>query len=1779
MLNNMKKLQNGCLFLLALLCFSNVGKAQVVLQNAGAKLTISGAGVVTIQGNLENQGELSNDGEIYLSGDWVDDGQHLPAQGLVVLNGTSDQQVIKTSLGPEEFYMLNVDKSAGEAKVQDAVVIGHQLQMLNGHILLENGPLSMDKDASILGASATRYVKAHLGHNLKMEVEQTDHNSTIYFPVGDDGAYTPAELLFIAGDVTTPAYIGCHVDDQGDPAILSGSSNYIDQQWIFGSNNIDLETVPLVFDADCEYAASGDEVGTPPNVIEIPLGLSSSVNTGGSLDFTNDMVEAVAVSPTVSEVAITAGDQCSFPVTLSIDHPVDAYCPGDAPPTITPHFAGDDQSSNFSFNWSNGQTSMLATVSASGIYTVTVTDVSSGSCKGFASIELQANLASNQLIEPIAYYTFDQLSIDGNPISALASSVDQDHELLPTGTSSIVQPTDPLGGDQQVGNFLQKFDNTCSFEMPPTKEEVSFEMIFRLPNDWDGVQMNILTGAGQNGPVSIELAAYFLNFRIYLTDEFGVTTSFLKYIFLDGTGLNGIDYWADNEWHHLVVTVDAPNGTSNFYLDGQRIPELSHQVGFSSGAELSQYVHGGGEAVQRLGLKGYVDEIAVYDQVIPPTLVYQHFKDAIDPGGNHYNFTDETTPCDQPAQVPSANVIKWDYKEFPIGFDETVECDLPDPVDQIKSFPAPRYQPGHQLLPNFPWYDHTYLAGQGRGRSCPTIFDRVSKEANFHKLQVDLASHWNQYVTQNGMVAELGLLNPDGTGENFGAREFVKVANEHPELPRALITLWTQTKPNILDPALDDTPFIMRGTLDEKYYEWVDQTSGSTPIERIHPASYGYEDMSIDGKAQNRSIQYFSQVLNGSFDHINENGEVGNPKIRTGSTNPFVLGTNTSDNYLISQSAGQSDYLVWTSQMRYEFRKVYRDELMANMPGNPRFSWFALDGTDGHQKVKYSETFEIQANYPNGNANYYSTPDFYPRNPYNWSVYSLGSMHGLKWITEGRSVELDVVGSDHSLFSPFVSAGWGTNYAQYRQLRPSQYLSLLKVLAVYGAEFYYIGYFNETKTLPGVTDLSEIEQKSFMHPGLWSWQAVMPSYAQAITSRRVFEDILLNGSLIQSGGEPVFRHAAGGFLNMVAVRKHNTDSKYILTGSKQVVGNSMCDIDETHKADIDLEGQALTFDIRRQGSTYFYDKSNSSEVVFYQLDGWHDYGHPDHWSKSFEFEAELYDEQAGGSAWTTRTRIVDNAGIEAPADVSNANDFSNYVTYLTFDGTGTAPTTFHPLTGPRVDYTFKSPEGSSSFDLYFRARANSQLPNTATTGLYVSIYDVEAGVQVYADFIPCVDRDQGGNWHWYSTAWCKSGITQYNFSESKYYELRIVPANEYLELDKFRLHNVPDALPSYINNVQSQTCTGDPDIRADFYILETCSAVAELHAELSVLEGCGSNDITLKWYVDGSHELQYNDMLHPAITLPSFGTAHSITLEVLKGGSVEETVIHPITIYSPPTAMSVATISPICPGEQVGLSASFAAGSALSSSFTYSWETASRVDVPTAQSVTASPTFSEDFVVTVKDGNNCTAEQTHSVTVAPCTNALSVSITNSCSTVVCPGASALNCVLQATAVNGSPTYSYAWYENGVLVPACTTAACSVSVTDFSKYWTVEVVDAANATASASSGMMVSCKTGDNENPEADELGAVVDEDRIALFAFPNPFREEVNLVYYLPEDATVELSVINAMGTTLIQQEAQFQTAGQHQLQLNHSSIRSAGVYFVRLRVNDEVISQRIIAQ
>ncbi len=461
---------------------------------------------------------------------------------------------------------------------------------------------------------------------------------------------------------------------------------------------------------------------------------------------------------------------------------------------------------------------------------------------------------------------------------------------------------------------------------------------------------------------------------------------------------------------------------------------------------------------------------------------------------------------------------------------------------------------------------------------------------------------------------------------------------------------------------------------------------------------------------------------------------------------------------------------------------------------------YGLDGQPQY-RFNYRQGRETQTVYSTAGGNkYLSTPDFYPRAAFRWHERSVGPNHGIKWMSDCRNHEL-MFGDNR--FAPFVSPGYWANdgYIDDERtfIRPAQWLALLKNVGLMGVDFYHT--FHTLKT-----DNPE-------PPAGYAWMASTPVYSQAILSR--INDFLTSGELM--AGDIVdntyynfydeqanlgytnyntdgktYRFNGGGPDILVTARQFQVSGsnvpRYVISGSVQSLSNALGNAPDEKVAEVDLDYPQtgvnnLKFNVRRQGSTYVYDKT-FSPYVFYQLDAWHENSHPERWSKDFYFEAEVYDNSSN-----VPTRVtVDNGTNGSISD----EDFTDFTTYITFPS-GTAV----------ADYNF-NPRSCPNGELYLWVKA--RIPSGSATVSYNFNY---AGGTAVTGTIGCVNSS---NWKWYRFAQNTLHPVFFSSITPKEYTLKLSSSSTAIQIDQIVI--TPDknlALspePDRCTNVASNYCLG-----------------------------------------------------------------------------------------------------------------------------------------------------------------------------------------------------------------------------------------------------------------------------------------------------------------------------------------------------------------------------------
>ena len=528
-----------------------------------------------------------------------------------------------------------------------------------------------------------------------------------------------------------------------------------------------------------------------------------------------------------------------------------------------------------------------------------------------------------------------------------------------------------------------------------------------------------------------------------------------------------------------------------------------------------------------------------------------------------------------------------DRFEYPPGFETE---DVISPLEQIEYFPKPRYAKEHSMERNYNWVSSIYRLGGVDHDSIVSDEEKISRAV---AVQKELAEHWNYYfhLGNSKKVAKVKLKNK----KTDPYASFVDFANQHPEIPVSITTFWSQLNLKTIGNAYK-APYIKRQNLDDSFYlKGVKSRVGFKILSYNAPDSL----LAFDGLAQKHLFDKIGQILTRPINIINENGETRPHKPFKGKR--FKLDKSLNSNF---KKSGDANWQVFQSKKKFHFRKIYRDQFLSDtsLLKNTKFTWYAVDGNE-KQRFNWEESKRISTPF---NGNYYAAPDFYPRWSSNW-YKGKGAWHGWRWLEAARKTEIK---AGDLFFSPYVAAGWDADPS--RNIRPSQWLGLLKCMGPIGAEFYYAAFFN-------------INKNKIADPKNYVWQLAMPSYAQAVTSR--YENLFRAGNLLQNeaGGYIVSYPNESSEKVLVTVRKQENKKVYIIAAAIQPSkAESIVGVPET-RASIFIDGDSISFTARKQGSVYLYNNEDENNPYFYQLDGWHEIGHPLRWSSKIEVEAELFD--------------------------------------------------------------------------------------------------------------------------------------------------------------------------------------------------------------------------------------------------------------------------------------------------------------------------------------------------------------------------------------------------------------------------------------------------------------------------------------------------------------------------------------------------------------------------
>ena len=898
---------------------------------------------------------------------------------------------------------------------------------------------------------------------------------------------------------------------------------------------------------------------------------------------------------------------------------------------------------------------------------------------------------------------------------------------------------------------------------------------------------------------------------------------------LDQVGRRSYGYFMDGNWHHIVFKYNAGSGQKQIWIDGQ-LPD-----GYSTVTPTGYFTNNSSTnrdllintSSNYLKYHGQYDEIALYKYELPDQQIYRHYIDFQQK--KHYTHQAYTGNVPSPDPVTAGNF----YKDYAPGHPNVNVSTN----DQLLGFPTPRYKSNHTLHPNVPLYGVEYLGGLLQ----PGVTNIQALE-NSKVQQADLVPNFNYSLLISSNSHEYPYYNDTTKFAGY----FLKQANLNPSWHTSIFTFWPQINPEIAGFKQRES-YLTCGCLNPTDYlrnssgQYLDLYGNPGSQKTLSPAAR-IDSVILDGQTQRYYLQQLVNNLQRPLDMIFENGEL----------IPFYNNSSVlskDPNVISDKNNSGLDWKTYEGRRAKEKINAYRNQFMS-LPqlSNTTFAYFQVDGQP-NWRLKYSE---MRSTNTQLNSQYYPTGDIYMRYPSNWRYWT-SAWHGWQWVAESRHVEIPL---GDKLFSPPVAPGWDVD--PEKNVRPAQWLGMLKAFSMSGAEFFYTSFFNLTQPFPDAKN--------------WVWQVAMPSYAQAVSSR--YEDLYRNGFLME-GDVPndyinpswnAYSFKSGDLRKLVVARKHNTKARYAITGTIQPNTNMAGAVEDESLAKITLDGQELTFMVRRQGSTYIYDKSISSDPVFYQLDGWHENSHPYFWSKNFTFEAELYDNTPSNTQLKT---TVPNGTPQG--------DYSDYTTMVQMNS------------GSTISFDFQTRLfNPSTYYVWVRAKSRSG----SSTGF-------EVGITTKGSYtIDCITNT---SWDWYRLDINDTPSVFNGLTSGKDMQLFVTALNGNLDIDKIVLTNNSGAV---YGNTANQ-CTGDiPEITAS-----------------------GSNRICLGESVTltSTHGDSYSWSNGQTTQSIVVSTAGNYWVSVVNGGSSATSLPLSVWTISPPSA----TITPqgsttFCTGSSLKLVSSWA---------------------------------------------------------------------------------------------------------------------------------------------------------------------------------------------------------------------------------------------------------------
>ena len=746
------------------------------------------------------------------------------------------------------------------------------------------------------------------------------------------------------------------------------------------------------------------------------------------------------------------------------------------------------------------------------------------------------------------------------------------------------------------------------------------------------------------------ISAHFSFDQLYFATSGGGVSDNMQ-IKLNGIGRKSWQYYLDGKYHHFAFVYDAVTGRKEIWIDGQC------PAGFSKGVPTQTAITTDANQTLRLntsfklsGNDGYYDEVAVYTSALSANYIYKAYTEVMN--GIKYSGT----PA---ASVPTAASVNGTYNRYDYAngyvLNDTTHAILRGEnitstfLSQLQSYPLPRFKPNHGILPNYDGIGLPYAAGLSQGSTALAV------EYNSRGIDTELVVHYNyQHVITYNMRGQAAQL----TDTSKYARWAVNWDNSH-SYKSSFQTFMNEGL------SVQDNP--ANHYLRNNSGNFISKTGAVLISGRVPSPATPLDSIEARGHESKVSAALYRALLTKAPFEIQENGE--KLPIVTDDVAQTIDPACAAD----FSTSGFSDVRDYIANRQARFISRYRDSILSAFTGltTPQFQQYILSGIDGTFGSYFEPHWkEMRKTHTQLNGHYYSNIDPYPvLNA--WSTIST-SRRGWQMFAEGRNTEIYY---GDRFCAAWFAAGWDEN--PVKNFLPGRTLGWLKAMALVGNEYTHTGFF-------GSDDRTwSTGQTKPPIPATFAWQAVAPSYAQEPLTR--YQTIFRRGNVLAGDvpAEYINRVASnytfwcGDPEKLIVVRKDTTTQEFLITGTIQPNSSYQENAKRSDTATFVLPtgtgNDTITVEVRQQGSTYYLDKRVPTNITISYIDKWHEWKHPDFWSKNFDIEAENVDS----------SRVAEPLHTYLPAG-ARRGDYRSFTTCVSYADSATVFDTLRYWVTPRT---------------------------------------------------------------------------------------------------------------------------------------------------------------------------------------------------------------------------------------------------------------------------------------------------------------------------------------------------------------------------------------------------------------------------------------------------------------------------------------------------------------